>query len=71
MMFLDRLNKALKKRGTLIRIAEISGLSEDGVRKIAYGRTPNPGILTVQAIERALDQIEHAETMTTTPEDRS
>jgi DNA-binding phage protein len=58
----ERLKRAVEaKRGNLSRIAEASGISPEGVRKIADGRTGNPGIHTVKAIEAALDQLEATE----------
>jgi len=58
----ERLKLAIEaKRGNLARIAKNTGLSLEGVRKIADGRTANPGIYTVQRIEAALDQLEAAE----------
>jgi transcriptional regulator with XRE-family HTH domain len=55
----ERLKQAIEaKRGNLARISKLTGLSLEGVRKIADGRTANPGIYTVQNIEAALDKIE-------------
>ncbi|HEY3673042.1 MAG TPA: helix-turn-helix transcriptional regulator [Acidimicrobiia bacterium] len=43
-----------KKGWTAQRLAEVSGLSVDGVRRIEVGRVTDPGIQTVNKIATAL-----------------
>jgi DNA-binding phage protein len=50
----DRLQAAIRTRGTLSAIARHSGLDRITIQKIATGKTANPGIRTVQRIEAAL-----------------
>ena len=53
----QRLQAAVAKRGTTARLARITGLSHTAVLKIARGKTTNPGVNTVEALERALGQL--------------
>lgn len=53
---IDRLNRL--ERGGLTRVAELSDVATSTVTRIARGEFRNPGILTVEAIEAALDQLE-------------
>lgn len=39
-------------------IARLSGLSRAAILNIRNGDTPNPGILTMEKLESALDQLE-------------
>lgn len=54
----ERLVKAVVNRGDLARVSRASGLSHTALMDIRDGRTRNPGINTVAAIERALDELE-------------
>jgi transcriptional regulator with XRE-family HTH domain len=53
-----KLQASLVKRGNLNLLCLRSGISHTTIRKIACGEIQNPGILTVQAIEEALVQLE-------------
>lgn len=53
-----------RERGNLARLAAETGLSHTALWKIASGRTPNPGILTVQRIQAALARLEQPEPST-------
>lgn len=71
-----RLQIAAERRGAVSQIARLAGLHHVTVLKIVSGKTTNPGIHTVAAIERALDKLEaerreEAPAMGGTPSDRS
>jgi DNA-binding phage protein len=61
MDFAERLREEIKVRGRLAELARSSGVSHVAIRKIALGQTANPGINTVAAIGRALDELEAAD----------
>jgi transcriptional regulator with XRE-family HTH domain len=42
------------RRGNLSKLAKASGLTVEGLRKIADGRTLNPGVETLKRLEKAL-----------------
>jgi transcriptional regulator with XRE-family HTH domain len=58
MKAIERLKEAAKKRGTILAVARRAGLNHVTVGKIVTGKTRNPGVHTVAAIERALDELE-------------
>jgi DNA-binding phage protein len=55
--YLHDLRRALETRGNLARLARLSELSGEALRKIADGRTANPGIRTVERIQKALESV--------------
>lgn len=54
-MDIEQLKKIMKEKGiTQIELAKLSGVPLQTLRYIFSGRTPNPRIDTMQAIEKAL-----------------
>ena len=54
-MDIEQLKKVMKEKGiTQIELAKLSGVPLQTLRYIFSGRTPNPRIDTMQAIEKAL-----------------
>ena len=54
----SRIKTALLTRGNLAFLAKEADVNHATILKIAHGKTSNPGINTVAAIERALDKLE-------------
>lgn len=51
----DRLRRLLDERGCSIReAAQLAGMESQMLWRIVTGRTPNPGILTVERVVRAI-----------------
>jgi hypothetical protein len=53
--------KALKGKGSWQRIAEISGVDYSTLSRIARGEIPNPGVITCERIDAAIQAIDSAE----------
>jgi transcriptional regulator with XRE-family HTH domain len=55
MELLDSIKQRLKTRN-LTALAEVSGIKVSTLYAIASGRVRNPGVLTLEAIKKALDE---------------
>jgi transcriptional regulator with XRE-family HTH domain len=54
---IEKLRERLAK-ANLSQVAELAGVTGQALRLIRDGDTRNPGILTVEAAENALDQLD-------------
>jgi transcriptional regulator with XRE-family HTH domain len=58
MKAIERLKAAATRRGVMFQVSRLAGLNHVTIAKIVTGKTQNPGVHTMAAIERALDALE-------------
>jgi hypothetical protein len=58
--FRSRLAEAIDRRGVCTWLSKETGLSRQGIVKIATGEVSNPGILTVKSLEEAMGRMPRA-----------